>query len=108
MSIYEILPEGHRNAISKRDLIALTGMSDRTLRRRIAAERRAGALILSSTESGSHGYFRPEPGNAEELRRYVISMTRRGCETFAALSAARAALKEIESAAKGGGRGGGK
>lgn len=96
-SIYELLPEGQENAISRRELIALTGLTDRALRRKIADERRAGALILSSVESGSNGYFRPSPGNAGELRRYIASMTSRGRETFAVLKAARAALAEIEA-----------
>lgn len=104
--IYDILPEGEKNAISRRELIGITGYTDRQLRRKIAAERRAGALILSCTDNGG-GYFRAEPGNAEELRRYIRSMTRRGCETFAVLSAAKAALEEMEGAAGGGGMGGG-
>lgn len=107
-SIYDLLPEGQQNAISRRELIALTGMSDRALRKAIADERRAGALILSSVEYGSSGYFRPSPGNAGELRRYIASMTSRGRETFAVLKAAKAALAKIERSAAGGGENGGK
>lgn len=106
MSIYDLLPEGQENAISRRDLIALTGMSDRALRKAIASERRAGALILSSVEYGSSGYFRPSQGNAGELRRYIASMTSRGRETFAVLKAAKAALAEIERSAAGDGENG--
>lgn len=101
MSIYDLLQEGQENAISLRDLIVLTGMSDRALRKAIASERRAGALILSSVEYGSSGYFRPSQGNAGELRRYIASMTSRGRETFAVLKAAKAALAEIERSAEG-------
>ena len=107
MRIYELLPEGQRNAISRRELMTLTGYSDRKLRLQIAAERRAGALILSSVEYGSSGYFRPEPGNARELRRFISSMSSRGRETFAALRAAKAALAEIECWAEGGTEDGG-
>lgn len=95
-SIYDLLPEGQKNALSRRELIALTGMSDRALRKAIADERRAGALILSNVEYGRSGYFRPAPGNAGELRRYIASMTSRGRKTFAVLKAAKAALAEIE------------
>lgn len=108
MSIYDLLPEGHKNAISRRELIALTGMSDRVLRSKIAAERRASALILSSVEYGRSGYFRPSPGNAGELRRYIASMTSRERETFAVLKAAKAALAEIERGASGGAENGGR
>lgn len=101
MNIYDILPEGQENAVSRRQLMAMTGLSDRRLRRHIAAERRAGLLILSSTEKGG-GYFRHTPGNAEELRRFIISMVNRGAETFAALRAAREALAEINARDEGG------
>ena len=106
--IYDLLPEGQENAISRRELIAITGMSERALRRTIAEERRAGELILSSMEYGCNGYFRPSHGNAEELRSYIASMTSRGRETFAVLKAAKAALAEIEHGAAGGGEDGGK
>ena len=102
MNIYDILPEGQQNAISRRELMTLTGLSDRALRLKIAAERRSGALILSSVEQGSSGYFKPEPGNAGELRRFIASMSHRGRETFAVLKAAKAALAEIESNSEGG------
>lgn len=107
MRIYDILPEGQQNAISRRELMALTGLSDRALRLKIADERRSGALILSSVEQGNSGYFRPEPGNAGELRRFIASMSHRGRETFAVLKAAKAALAEIEATVEGGAGNGG-
>ncbi|MBE6677923.1 MAG: hypothetical protein E7597_03915 [Ruminococcaceae bacterium] len=97
--IFELLPEGRENAISRRDLMTITGLNDRELRKTIAAERRAGALILSSTDSEHNGYFRP--ASADELRRFVASMTRRGKATFAAVAAARKALKQIEAEQEG-------
>lgn len=108
MKIYDLLPEGHRNAVSRRQLMSITGLSDRALRLQIAAERRAGALILSSVEYGNSGYYRPEPGNAEELRRFIASMSSRGRETFAVLKAARMALADIEAGSEGGARDGGR
>ncbi|MGN0453091.1 MAG: hypothetical protein ACI4GZ_04735 [Ruminococcus sp.] len=97
--IFELLPEGQENAISRRDLAAITGLNDRELRREIASERREGALILSSTDSEHSGYFRP--ASANELRRFVASMTRRGKATFAAVAQARKALKRIEAEKEG-------
>ncbi len=97
--IFELLPEGQENAVSRKDLIAITGMNDRELRKMIASERRDGALILSSTDSEHSGYYRP--ASADELRRFVASMTRRGKATFAAVTEARKALKRIEAEQKG-------
>ena len=92
-AIFEMLPEGRENAISRRNLMSVLGMSDRSLRLAIAAERRAGALILSSTAVDGGGYYRP--ANAEEIARFVSSMERRA-STFAAVSNARKELKRIE------------
>ncbi len=94
--IYDILPTGEENAISRRDLMRITGYTDRQLRKQIADERRAGALILSSTDCKNGGYFRHEAGNAAELRHFINSMSHRGRATFAVLKAARDALKELE------------
>lgn len=91
-SIYDMLPIGERNAISRRSLAAQMGLSDRQLRRQIAAERRAGHLILSNETGG--GYYRP--ASQLELKRFVASMSARGAGVFAAVAAARAALAEFE------------
>ncbi len=96
-AIFEMLPEGCENAISRRNLMTVLGMSDRSLRLAIAAERRAGALILSSTCVDGSGYYRP--ANAEEIARFVSSMERRAKSTFAAVSEARKILKELEEKA---------
>lgn len=96
-AIFEMLPEGRENAISRRNLMTVLGMSDRSLRLAIAAERRAGALILSSTAVDGGGYYRP--ANAEEIARFVASMERRAKSTFAAVTEARKALRELEEKA---------
>lgn len=70
--IYDLLPVGSENAISRRQLMQITGLEDRKLRRKIEKERRAGALILSSSADMGGGYFRP--ANAEELRRWIAMM----------------------------------
>ncbi len=93
--IHDLLPKGKENAISRRTLAMISGLDERTLRRHIAAERRAGALILSSSDTNGGGYYRP--ANAEEIRRFVASMTRRGKATFAAIAEARKVLKECEN-----------
>ena len=97
LCIYDLLATGEENALSRRQLAALLGISDRTVRYKIAAERRQGLLILSTTEGGG-GYFKA--ANREELRRFVASMTSRGRETFAAVTAARKALAEMEDPAE--------
>ena len=73
--IADFLHSGAGNAISRRDLMALTGMSDRELRLMIQAERRQGCPILSDNV---HGYFLP--GDSAERDRCVRSLRRRAEE----------------------------
>ena len=73
--IADLLHPGAGNAISRRDLMALTGLSDRELRLMIEAERRKGTPILSDN---IHGYF--FPGASAERDRCVRSLRRRAKE----------------------------
>ncbi len=97
-SIYDLLPVGAENAISRRELSALTGIEDRQLRRQIASERRAGALILSSSETNG-GYYRA--ASREELQRYVRSMQSRSKEILTVIRTAEEALAASEGQESG-------
>ena len=73
--IADLLRPGAENAVTRRQLMALTGMSDRELRRLIEAERRQGCPILSDN---IHGYFLP--GDSAEKARCVRSLRYRARE----------------------------
>ena len=90
-SIYDLLPVGAEYAISRRQLSAITGIPDRQLRRKIADERKAGLLILSSTAEVGGGYFRP--ADTQELRRWVAMMTAHIDATLAVIRAAQEAIE---------------
>lgn len=89
-TIHDLLPVGAEYAISRRQLSVITGIPDRQLRRQIAQERRAGVLILSSTESNG-GYYRA--ASREELQRYVRSMQSRSKEILTVIRTAEEALQ---------------
>lgn len=91
MRVFDILPTGAAHAISRRELAALTGLSDRQLRYKISQERKAGALILSTTEGGG-GYYRA--ASADELRRYVRPMRSRSRETLAVIRKTEIVLQQ--------------
>ena len=76
--ISDFLHVGTQNALTLRELVQLTGEDERTLRRRIQQERKAGVLILSDCQ---HGYFLPE--NESDVRRFIRSMSRRSREIAA-------------------------
>ena len=73
--IADFLHPGAENAVSRRDLMAMTGMADRELRLTIEAERRRGIPILSNCVNG---YYLP--GDQSERDRCVRSLRRRAKE----------------------------
>lgn len=82
MKIADLLGHGQSNAVPLRDLTRITGLDGRTIRVMIAAERRAGAAILSDNAAG---YFLP--ANEEEKKRFVRSMRHRAKEILNAADA---------------------
>ena len=56
LRVSDLLHPGAENAIPRRELMTLTGLSDRELRLMIEVERRQGTPILSDC---LHGYFLP-------------------------------------------------
>lgn len=63
--IADLLHPGAENAVPRRDLMALTGCTDRELRRQIESERRAGCPILSDNQ---HGYWLSD--SPAEIKRF--------------------------------------
>lgn len=90
LQIFELLHVGAENALTLRELVQLTGEDERSIRRRIQAERKAGKLILSDC---LHGYFLPEC--PEDVQRFARSMSRRAAEIAGIARAAEAALADM-------------
>lgn len=82
MKIADLLRYGQANAVPLRDLAGITGLDGRVVRAMIAAERRAGAAILSNNQTG---YYLP--ANEEEKARFVRSMRHRAKEILCAADA---------------------
>ena len=76
--VHEILESMHAvgkgNAVSRKTLAALTGLSDRHVREEIEKERRSGILICSHMEAGG-GYYLPS--DEMEIREYYNAQTSR-------------------------------
>lgn len=90
------IPTGRENAIPLERLCEVWHTTPRRARQKIAALRATGELILSSTES--KGYYYPD--SAEEIRRFVKSMSNRARHCFRSCSAARAELRRLEREAE--------
>ena len=88
--IAELLKPGKENKVSFEALMNATGAkSERELRKRIAEERKKGAIILSCAEGG---YYLPN--NRNEVEAYVNTMSKEARSIFYMLKSARKYLKE--------------
>ena len=85
--VADLLLPGAETAIPRRDLMTLTGFSDRELRRQIEAERRRGIPILSDNVNG---YYLP--ADDTERKRFVNSMLHRAME----IASVAAAVEQAE------------
>lgn len=98
-TILSFLKHGKDRAIPRRDLVKLTGLDERILRKHIETIRRNNVCILSDVS----GYYLPR--NLEEVRRYIKKTERTAKSTFYTLRAAREAEKRLsESEAAGDGK----
>lgn len=67
MALIEYIRTGRQNAVTREELVRLTGKSDRINRREIERLRNAGVPIMSSTECS--GYWMAE--SVEEVERFL-------------------------------------
>ncbi len=85
--ISDLIRVGEKNAIHLSELVSLTKINSRELRKHIEQLRRSGTAIISN----NNGYFKPS--NAAELNKYIAQETRRAKSIFYTLRAAKAALR---------------
>lgn len=90
--IASILGYGPQNALTKNDLVTLTGATERNVRLAIEGERRGGALILSDP---IHGYFLAE--TQEQVDSFVRSMRNRAKEILLTASAVEKAARSTRN-----------
>lgn len=95
--VSDLLHEGAENGVTLTELVRLTGEDERSIRRRIQTERKAGKLIMSDCKSG---YFLPT--NSLDIQRFIHSMSRRSREIAAVSRAAEDALLKMTGQEKWG------
>ena len=88
--ISDLLHEGAEKGTTLAELVQLTGEDERSIRRRIQAERKAGKLILADCKNG---YFLPT--STLDIQRFIRSMSRRSREIAAISHAAEDALLKM-------------
>lgn len=75
MKISEFLSHGSGNGVELRDLVRMTGLSEREVRQSIQRDRLAGVPILSDN---INGYFLP--GDEHDVSRCARSLRHRAAE----------------------------
>lgn len=94
MNIIDYIPTGANNAISRKNLCAVTGLSDRIVRGLIEEARRE--TIIISNNDGSGYWLYPEFPTEQEkelLRKFVKQQESRAKSIFYALYPARQMMK---------------
>lgn len=95
MDIKKYIPKGHENAVSIDTLIAMTGMSNRQVRRAIAE---SDAIILNMQDG--KGYFRMNPRTKAErafAEKYSAQEKSRGWKVLKKAFRVDSKLNELEN-----------
>lgn len=94
MNIADFIPVGKDNAISRSQLVKLTGLSDRIVRDMIALERRNTAIL--NLQNGA-GYYIPSESEKADLERFIKQEEARAKSIFWSLRGAKSALRKCEN-----------
>lgn len=94
MNIIEYIPEGYKNAISRKELCRITGMKDRVVRGLIEEARR-NTIIISNNDGSGYWLYPDNPTEEEKilLNKYVKQQESRAKSIFYALYPARQRMK---------------
>ena len=92
--ISQLLSRGADHGLHLSDLVRLTDLSERDVRRQIEIERRSGALIISDNRNGY--YLTDDPG---EAKRFARSMRHRADQIKQTATAIEQAIGRAKEAA---------
>lgn len=94
MNIIDYIPQGYKNAISRKDLCRITGLNDRVMRGLIEDARR-DTVIISNNDGSGYWIYPDNPTETEKmlLSRYVKQQESRAKSIFYALYPARQMMK---------------
>lgn len=90
--LLSLIPHGKDNAISREQLVTLTNVSDRKVRKIVEELRAEGNIICSSTQT--KGYWKPT--KRSEVEEFIIQMNNYGKQCFNAAKSAREYMKNHE------------
>ena len=91
MNIVDFIPVGKDQAISRKRLVGLTGLTDRMIRDLIGKARRHTCII---NNQDANGYYIPE--DKEEVKRYIAQEEHRAKTILYRLNGAKEFYNEME------------
>ena len=94
MSILNYIPVGKDDAVTREQLCALTGMSDRGVRKLIELARIEGAMIVNDQDG--RGYYISD--NEEDIRRQMATNHSRAMSILRQQKLLRRKLEELRGA----------
>lgn len=93
MEIIDFIPHGREHAVSRKQLVLATGLSDRKVRKLI--EKAREEFVILSLENGS-GYYQPTKDDYPELKKYVKREDSRAKSIFHTVKKAKALCEDYE------------
>jgi hypothetical protein len=101
MNIVDYIPSGYSNAISRKDLCRITGLTDRVMRNMIEEARRE-TIIISNNDGSGYWLYPTDPTKEEKLmlEKYVKQQESRAKSIFYALRPARQKMKGVSENAE--------
>lgn len=92
--VVDLLRHGSEHGITLQELVQMTGLNERELRRRIHFERENCGDADMIIADNKNGYFLPE--RTHELKQFARSMSHRAAEILSIARAAENALAKME------------
>lgn len=92
-TVREYLKEGRENAITRRELIMLTGLTDREIREEIRHISMEEVPVINLGDG--EGYFIPE--DASDILKYIGQETSRAREIEKKIRTCKAYIKKLEA-----------
>lgn len=91
--VVDLVPEGAENAVSMGQLVILSGVTERAVRKAVELARNDGIAIATCAS----GYYKPLPDDYEKLKHYYNARHHAAMTTLIGLKATRRLLQQYET-----------
>ena len=96
INVYNNIPDGIENALTLHELSRVTGIEERSLKKRVQELRKAGYPIVSSSQGG---YYIPREGNLNDIQgaeRFCRMQSSQAVERFQSVKPVKKWLRNLD------------